>query len=447
MQYLYETIFYSKKVNELFTNEAVIDAMLRFESALAKAQAKHNIIPLSAATIIEKNCKVEKINIEQLIEEAANDGNINIPLVKQLTSVVKKENDEASGYIHFGATSQDVIDTALMMQLRSAVKLIAEDLEQLIEQLADVTKTHRKTVMVGRSFMQHARPITFGFKTAGWLDALFRSKQAVQNLLKENFVLQFGGSVGTLSAMNEKGLQVSETISEELGLGLPAKPWHTQRDRLAAIATTLGILSGNIGKIAKDISLLSQNEIGEVMEASEKGKGGSSAMPHKKNPVGCITILANAERIPGLVSTILSSSIHDHERATGLWHAEWQTITDIVQLTAGSVSKAVNITSGLEVNKERMLRNLELTRGLVYAENISLALAPKIGKAEAHELMEQCSSESVSKNVHLKDVCQEHPVISKNLNAEQIEELFYPTSSLGICDLFIDRVLNKNFSS
>src|SRR5689334_8388904 len=327
MHNLYEKIFYSKKVNELFTNEAIITAMLRFESALAKAQATHNIIQMSAATVIEKNCKVEKINIEQLIKEAANGGNINIPLVKQLTSIVKKENDEAAKYVHFGATSQDVIDTALMLQLKSAVKLIAEDLEQLIEQLKDLTKEHAKTIMVGRSFMQHARPITFGYKTAGWLDSLLRSRQAIQSLLGENFVLQFGGAVGTLSVIDKKGLEVSETMSEELGLGLPEKPWHTQRDRLATIATTLGILSGNIGKMARDISLLSQTEIGEVMESSIKGTGGSSTMPHKKNPVGCIAILANADRIPGLVSTILSSAIQDHERATGLWHAEWQTIT------------------------------------------------------------------------------------------------------------------------
>ena len=447
MQYLYETIFYSKEVNELFSNEAIITAMLRFESALAKAQAKHNIIPVSAAEVIEKSCSIEKIDIEQLIKEAGDGGNINIPLVRQLTSVVKKQNDESSRYVHFGATSQDVIDTALMIQLQSAVQLIAQDLEQIIKQLVALTKEHRATIMIGRSFLQHARPITFGFKTAGWLDALLRSKQAIQNLLKENFVLQLGGAVGTLSAMNRKGLQVGEAMGLELGLDLPTKPWHTQRDRFAIIAATLGILSGNIAKMGKDISLLSQTEIAEVTEAFEKGKGGSSSMPHKKNQVGCISILANTERIPGLVSTILSSVVQDHERATGLWHAEWQTIIDIIQLTAGSVSKAVKITNGLEVNKEQMLRNLEITRGLIYAENVSLALAPMIGKAEAHELLEQCSRESVSKNVHLKDLCMKHPVISTNLKPGEIEKLFDHTLSLGICDVFIDRVLNKNFSS
>ena len=445
MQYLYETIFYSKEVNELFSNEAIIAAMLRFESALAKAQAKHNMIPVSAAEVIEKCCSIERIDIKQLIKEAGNGGNINIPLVRQLTSVVKKQNDQASGYVHFGATSQDVIDTALMIQLQSALQLIAKDLEQIIKQLVALTKEHRQTIMIGRSFLQHARPITFGFKTAGWLDALLRSKQAIRNLLKEDFVLQLGGAVGTLSAMNEKGLDVSEAISEELGLALPEKPWHTQRDRFAIIATTLGILSGNVGKVAKDISLLSQTEIAEVMEAWKKGKGGSSAMPHKKNPVGCISILSNAERVPGLVSTMLSSMMQDHERAMGAWHAEWQTVADIVQLVAGSVNKAVEVTSGLEVNKEQMLRNLEMTRGLIYAENVSMALAPMIGKAEAHELMEQCSDESVSKNVHLKDLCMNHPVISKNLKPGEIEKLFDHTLSLGICDVFIDRVLNKFF--
>jgi len=444
MQYLYETIFYSEKVNQVFSNASTIGLMLRFESALAAAQARHGIIPEKSATIIKRNCKLEKINPEQLIEEAGLSGNLNIPLVKQLTSIIKKENEEAAKYVHFGATSQDVIDTALMMQLRDATKMIAGDLNQLIRQLIFLTKEHRNTIMAGRSFMQQARPISFGFKAAGWLDPLLRSKQAMQVLLKEVFVLQLGGAVGTLSSMGKKGLQVSETMGAALKLNVPAKSWHAQRDRLALIASVMGILTENIGKIGKDISLMAQTEIGELKEPYKKGKGGSSAMPHKQNPVGCISILSNAARVPALVSIIFSSMVQDHERATGLWHAEWQTMADIMQLTAGTVVKAVEITDGLRVNRKQMLINLEITKGLIYAENISMALAPLIGKAEAHELVEQLSRESQSKNKHLKEICIHDPIISNHLKKSQIEKCFDPALSTGICNAFIDMVLKSS---
>ena len=443
MQYLYERIFYSQKVMKLFSSEAILGAMLRFESALATAQAKHGLIPPGAAAVIKKHCKVEKINTEQLIEDAGLSGNLNIPLIKQLTSSVNRENEEAAKYVHFGATSQDVIDTAMMMQLRDAAKIIEADLKQLIGQLRSLTKEHRNTLMPGRSFMQQARPISFGFKTAGWLDALLRSRQAMQTLSENAYVLQLGGAVGTLSSMGTKGLQVIETMGEELKLNIPARSWHSQRDRFALIASTMGILTGNVGKIAKDISLMAQTEIGELKEPYKKGKGGSSAMPQKQNPVGCISILSNAARVPAMVSTIISCMVQDHERATGLWHAEWQPLVDITQLTAGALEKAVEITAGLKINKRQMLRNLEITKGLIYAENISLALAPAIGKAEAHELLEQLSREVQSKNIHLKELCMSHPIISKHLKRNQIEKCFDPAQSIGISDEFIKRVLRQ----
>jgi len=298
--------------------------------------------------------------------------------------------------------------------------------------------------MIGRSFMQQARPITFGFKVAGWLEPLLRSQQTIESLLHNGFLLQLGGAVGTLSSMPENGLQVSETMSELLHLNNPAKPWHTERDYFVNIATTLGILSGNIGKIAKDISLLMQTEIAEVAEPSAEGKGGSSTMPHKRNPVGCVAILANATRVPALVSTMLACMMQDHERATGLWHAEWETLAEIIQLTAGCVNKAVEVTNGLEVRKEQMLRNLELTKGLIYAENVSLALAEKIGKQDAHQLVEQLSKEAQERNVHLKDLVLSEDTITKHLSKAQIESLFNPESSIGMYAAFIERVCLLN---
>lgn len=441
MQRLYERIFYNEKVNRLFTDEAVINYMLRFESALAAAQAKCKIIPDAAAQFIDECCSVKNINIERLIAEAALGGNAAIPLIKQLTEVVKQKDEEAAKYIHFGTTSQDVIDTATMLQVRDAAQIIHDDLQQLIEQLISLTKEHTNTVMIGRSFMQHARPITFGYKVAGWLEPLLRSQKAIQELLKDGFALQLGGAVGTLSGMKEKGLQVSETMAAILNLSNPLKPWHTQRDYFAGIVATLGILTGNIGKIAQDISLLMQTEIAEVMEPSAEGKGSSSTMPHKRNPVGCVAILANAARVPGLVSTMFACMSHDHERATGLWHAEWETLASVVQLTAGCVRKALEATNGLEVRKEQMLQNLELTRGLIYAENVSLALAAKIGKAEAHELVEKFSKQAISENFHLRDLLLSQAAVTAHLTSAEIESLFSPSMSIGLCEEFIKRMI------
>jgi 3-carboxy-cis,cis-muconate cycloisomerase len=442
MQNLYERIFYNEKVNKLFTDEATITYLLRFEGALAQAQAKHNVIPGKAASIINECCKVENINKEQLISDAVLGGNIAIPLVKQLTAFVKQKDKEAAKYVHFGATSQDVIDTALMLQVKDAVQIMAVDMKQLNQQLIALLEGHKVTLMIGRSFMQQARPISFGYKVAGWLEPLIRSQKAIDELLKDGFVLQLGGAVGTLSNMPEKGIQVSETMSKLLLLNNPSKPWHTERDYFVNIVITLGILTGNLGKIAKDISLLMQTEIAEVMEPSGEGKGGSSTMPHKRNPVGCVAILANAARVPSLVSTMLSSMLQDHERAMGLWHAEWDTISDIVQLTAGCLRKAVEVTDGLEVRKEQMLYNLELTKGLIYAENVSLALAEKIGKQDAHQLIEQLSKEAQEKGIHLRDLVLSNNTVTKHLTTIQIENLFNPQLSLGLCEEYIKRVFH-----
>ena len=417
--------------------------MLRFEAALANAQAKHGIIPAEAAPPIGSNCIAGKINMEDLISDSAMEGNIAIPLIRQLTQLVRSVSPKAAGFVHFGATSQDLIDSAAMIQIKKAAEFMMYDLDRLVNRLVSITKTHRATLMVGRSFMQHARPITFGFKTAGWLGPMVRSKFDMQEMIREDFVLQFGGAVGTLSAMNEKGILLSKSIAESLGLKNPQRPWHTQRDRLASIGATFGILAGNIAKIAKDISLLSQTEIAELTESSQLGRGGSSTMPQKSNPVGCICILANTIRIPALVSTLFSTMSQDHERATGEWHAEWQTLTDIVQLTAGALNKAAELLDGLEINSGQMLHNLELTRGLIYAENISLALVQFLGRLEAHELIAGACREAKSGKAHLKEICMNHPVISKWLKKGEIENLFDPAHSLGHSDEFIDSVLNQ----
>jgi 3-carboxy-cis,cis-muconate cycloisomerase len=243
--------------------------------------------------------------------------------------------------------------------------------------------------------------------------------------------------------MEEGGEAIIESIGKALGLARPAKPWHTQRDRLAGIVSVFGILAGNLGKIARDISLLSQTEIGELKESNRKGRGGSSTMPQKSNPVASISILANAERIPALVAVMFSSLVQDHERGTGPWHAEWETLPEIAQLTAGALSRAVELISGLEIDKDRMLQNLEISKGLIYAENISMALVPMIGRKQAHELVKECCITAQSSHLHLEEVCATNPVICKYIKKEDLKNLFDPYHSLGLSEAFIDKVVTN----
>ncbi len=351
-------------------------------------------------------------------------GNVCIPLVKQLTNVVKKQNEEASRYVHFGATSQDVIDTATILQAKEAVIIIEKDLQIVIQQLQILSEKYQQIPMIGRSFMQQARPITFGFKVDTWLDGLNRSKHRIERILQDNFVVQLGGAVGNKSAFGANGDKISETLATILNLKNSPISWHTQRDRMVEIATVLGILTGTISKIAKDISLLMQTEIAEIFESSEEGKGGSSTMPHKRNAVSCIAILANAQRIPNLVATMLSCMTQDHERATGQWHAEWETFSQIIQLTGGTIHQAINLTNGLEINALNMLKNFEATNGLIFEEAVSLVLSKFIGKNEAHQFVEKSCQEAVKQGIHLKDYLINQPIIERYLDKKMLDEIF-----------------------
>jgi 3-carboxy-cis,cis-muconate cycloisomerase len=441
MESLFESLFYKTEVNALFSAEAYLSAMLRFEAALAEAQAEHGMIPELAAKTIADCCTFDQLDLPLLIQQVGLAGNPNIPLVKQLTATVKKTDPEAAKYVHLGATSQDVIDTAMVLQLKSALHIVQKDLQQLIFQLRELAIAHRHTIMAGRSFMQHARPITFGFKVATWLDGLFRANARMEHLFQNNLVLQFGGAVGTLAGFDNKALSIAESLAQRLDLTLPQISWHTQRDRMVELASAMGILVGNLGKIAKDISLLMQTEIGEVFEPAGTGKGGSSTMPHKRNPVGCVAILAAAQRAPGLVSTLMQAMPQDHERATGLWHAEWLPLAELCKITAGALQQTIILTDGLEVDPERMRQNLELTKGLIFAENVSLALAEKVGKAVAHEWMEAHCKTVQATQKHLKAVLLEAPQIRQYLSEGEIETLFDPVNALGECDRLIDAVI------
>jgi 3-carboxy-cis,cis-muconate cycloisomerase len=436
---LYSHFFYAEEVIELLSEKQAISDMLRVESALAEAQATSGLLEPSLAEIISSCCKVEKIDIELLKKEISLGGNAAIPLVKQLTKLVKIQNFEASKYVHFGATSQDIIDTATVLGIKSYTDWLEGKIKELIACLVSISQKHRNTPMVGRTLLQQAKPITFGLKTAGWLSALLESQEHLSQLKSRVLKIQLSGAVGAGNASITKKVQVS--AAEILGLRATSS-WQSLRGSLVEWSSFLGILSGNLGKIAKDISLLMQTEVAEVFEGAAEGKGGSSTMPHKRNPVGCAAILANANRVPALVSTMLSNMMQEHERSAGLWHAEWETLLDLMLLTGGSLVKTVDLIKNLEVDEKRMASNLELTKGLIYAENVSLSLAKKTGKMQAHETVEKACKLSIKTNRHLKEVIAE-----MDLEIENLEELFKAENSIGNSLEIIDAIISKSYEN
>lgn len=434
---LYDEIFLSSEAVRLFSEKNTLAQMLLVEAALAKAQAANGILTPKHAQCIARCCHPEQLNIEQLKADIRLGGNAAIPLVKQLTEIVRASDPEAAKFVHLGATSQDIIDTATVLQIRSLMGRFDNQLKQLEDLLVQLTRRHRNTVMAGRTLLQQAKPITFGLKTAGWLESISRARARLTNAGKRILVLQLAGATGS------GGPLVSEAIQRDMArtLGLkPAPSRHTHRDHLAEWAAALGILTGSLGKIAKDVSLLMQTEIAEVLEGAEPGKGGSSAMPHKRNPVTCVAILANAYRTPFLVASMLNTMVQENERAAGAWHAEWPVLTELMLLTAGALERGIDLIKHLEVDEMRMRENLEQTKGLIYAEAVTLALAAKMGKAAAHQWMENACKMAVAQHKHLKTTLQEQGV---DLPPDVLEALFQPENAIGHSLETIDNILKK----
>jgi 3-carboxy-cis,cis-muconate cycloisomerase len=427
----------------VFSDRTRVQRMLDVEAALAVVEARHGVIPVAAVQSIGAACKAESIDFAALAEAAALAGNLAIPLVKQLTARVAETDAEAAKYVHWGATSQDVIDTGMVLQLRDALAQIDADLRQLGNALGELAIRHRATPQVGRTWMQHALPTTFGAKAAGWLDALTRHHQRLRETRAQSATLQFGGAAGTLASLGDKGLQVAQSLAGELKLGLPIMPWHAARDRFAEAATTLGLLTGTLGKIARDIALLSQTEIAELAEPAAPGRGGSSAMPHKRNPVSCAATLAAAERVPQLVATMLGAMAQENERALGGWQAEWETLPQIVRLTACALQQMLHACSGLHVDAERMRHNLDLTQGQIMAEAVTMALGAKIGRQAAYDVVERaCRAAAASSPPrHLRAVLEQDGVIGAHLSTKELDHAFDPANYTGEAAQFVDRAI------
>jgi len=420
---------------------AYLQHMLDFEAALARAQAAIGMIPQSTVAPIAAACRAEAFDLAALAEAATRSGNLAIPLVRTLTANVAKADAEAARYVHWGATSQDVIDTATMLGLRAAIDALLADLDRAIAGFAGLARRHRDTAMVARTWLQHALPMPFGLKLAEYAAALHRSKTRLKRLRAETLALQFGGAAGTLAAQGDKGLVVAEQLAAELELPLPEAPWHTHRDRIAEAASVLAILAGSCGKIARDVSLLMQTDVAEAFEPSGEGRGGSSTMPHKRNPVACASALAAATMAPNLAATIFAAQVQDHERSAGPWHAEWPTLPTLQLVTSGALAAIVDIAEGLEVDVARMRINLDATHGLIMAEAVSMALAEKIGKSEAHHLVEAASRKAVSEQLHLRDVLTMDSKVTAHLGADQIAKLFEPMAYQGVSQILINRLL------
>jgi 3-carboxy-cis,cis-muconate cycloisomerase len=440
--HLLDGFFRSPSVEPLFSDAAAVQSILDFEAALARAQARGGIISAAAAEAISSCCRVELFDLPSLAQAMPSAGNLAIPLLKQLNAIVGRNSPDALRYVHFGATSQDALDTGLVLQLRAAIRAIETDLDAIAAALVDVSQTHRTTLLVARTWLQHALPTTFGYITAGWLDAFLQHRQRLADQLQHSLVQQFGGAAGTLAALGDRGPQIAKLLAEELSLPLPRIPWHAQRERIAATATTLGLLSGTIAKIARDLSLYMQSEVAELSEPPSTGRGGSSTMPHKQNPVASAAILASASRVPALVSTVLSSMSGEYQRSLGAWQSEWETVPEIVRLAAGGTHQLAALLPRLSVNTEKMRANLDLTHGLIYAEAVSLALSEKLNRASAHKLVESTCRRAQVEKRHLRAVLSDDPDVTAILSPENIAGLFEPANYLGSAGMFIDAVLD-----
>ena len=438
---LIDSLATTEALSEVFSDHSVLEAMLAFEVGLARAEARAGVVPESAAKAIAAAARVESFNVAELANQTLRGGTPGIPLAKALTERVRASDPNAASFVHWGATSQDVADTALVLLLKKSQVLFESDLEQMEGALLRLAEQHADAVMLGRTLLQAAPPITFGLKAAGWLAAVRRCQENLRKGFSAALILQFGGASGTLASLGEKGIEVGRALAAELSLGYPDSPWHTHRDRLASLVCACGVLTGSLGKMARDISLLMQSEVAEVAEPGGQGRGGSSTMPHKRNPIGCAVTLAAAQRVPPLVATFLSCMVQEHERGVGGWQAEWPVVADIIQATGLAVASMAEVSEGLTVDPERMRANIDATRGVIFAERATMLLGAKLGRDVAHKLLEEATRQSVAHQKDLTQILSAMPEVTRHLDAATLRDLATPEKYLGVAEQFRTRLI------
>jgi 3-carboxy-cis,cis-muconate cycloisomerase len=428
---LADAAFSTPEMVAVFSGENQVRQMLAFEAALARAEARVGVIPTDAAEAIGA-VRVQDLDLEALFRDAVPAGTLTIPLVRQLGQHVDAK------YVHWGATSQDAMDTALVLQTRAALNVLANDLLRVGSICADLAERHRRTLMPGRTLLQQALPITFGLKAARWLGLVSRQVSALREVGPRVLVVQFGGAAGTLASLGPDGLSVLDGLASELGLAAPEMPWHAERDRIGSLAACLGVVAGGMAKIAGDVVLLAQTEVLEVAEAAAPGKGGSSTLPQKRNPVYAVEALAAARLAVGLVPVVLSAMHQEHERAAGGWQAEWSAVPDLFRWTAGAVARTVAALDGLEVFPDRMRTNLD---EMSMSESLSMGLAAHVGKEQAHALLQAVTRRALSSGQSLRDAALQEQGVRQALDEPAIDQALDPQHYLGQTEAFINRAL------
>ena len=433
--------FWDEDCAETLSDERLLAAMARFEGALAKASVAAGLVPAAAAEVIGKVAAQAKFDAAAIGRASRRSATLAIPFVKSLTEQVGAVSPDAARYVHLGATSQDLIDTAVVLCLGPASARILSLARRAGDAAAALARRHATTPIAARTLLQPAVPVTFGWKAAVWLSALSRSQPRFRAAAQEARTLQFGGAGGTLSSYGAQGDAIASALAAELDLGCAAITWHSVRDRFARLGSEAAILAGTAGKIARDISLLMQPEVGEAAEPAGAGRGGSSAMPHKRNPVGCVAALEAAQRAPHLAAILLAQLAPEHERGLGQWQGQWFTLSDLLCSTASALAAMAEVLEGLEVDESAMLANLQRSRGLVFSENVSVRLSRCLGKQAAHALTEKLCETAVRDGRSLLETMRADPQASAAVSGKELDELFDPRQSSGSAAAMIERVL------
>jgi 3-carboxy-cis,cis-muconate cycloisomerase len=439
---LFGPLMSSATMRSLLGDRARLQRMLDFEVALVRAEAAVGIVPALAIDPIAAAGVAERYDLAALGAEAARAGNIAIPLVKALTAEVAKTDPAAARFVHWGAASQDLIDTAQVLELRSAIDALSADLNRAIEAFTTLAGRHRRTAAVARTELQHALPMPFGLKLAGYAAALARSRERLRRLRKDALALQFGGAAGTLAALGQRGLEVGDRLAALLDLALPDAPWHGHSDRLAEVAAALAILTGTCGKIARDITLLMQTEVAEAFE-SARVDGSDAPAASRRNPTAAASVVAAATIAPNLVAAIMAGQVQEHERALGGWQAQSATFPALLMVTSGALGTIAEIAAGLDVDADRMRRNLDITGGLILAEAVEFALAPKVGQQEAQKIVDEASRKAIADKRNLHDVMREDTRITAQLTPGELARLFELMGYQGAAQTFIDRQIGS----
>ncbi|MCE8043980.1 3-carboxy-cis,cis-muconate cycloisomerase [Halomonas daqingensis] len=435
---IFAPLFHSQEMRNKFNDDARAAGYLEAEAALARAQGKIGMIPSEAAKRISQAAHEIRIDMDEL---CADTGTVGYPILGLVRQLARAAGEEAGGYVHWGATTQDIMDTGSVLQIRDGLDLIERDLARVLTALASLADKHRDTVMAGRTHLQHALPVTFGYKAAVWLDSLNRTSQRLQEIRPRVLKVQLGGAAGTLASMGTGAEQVTALFAEELGLETPVIPWHSTRDTFAETVCTLALLTGSLSKIAFDIMIMAMTEIDEVSEPFVKDRGASSTMPQKRNPISCEVIRGCHQGVSEAARLLLGAQEADFERATGPWHAEWMALPNGFVLAHCAVSQAAFLLEGLVVKPEKMRSNLEMTRGLIVAEAAMMALAPHLGRQVSHDVVYEACRRSESEGATLLEVLSDNELVSHRLSRTQLEQALAPENYLGLAQHFVGKVL------